>query len=100
MGSAMGSMGKVFNGNSDMVQGTGQSVGELKNLGYSQQDLQTMGGGQPSAGVGLARNLLRGGLQGTQQGLQQRQQAPIFQYGAPRGLNPYQTNNTNPFFGE
>src|SRR5690348_8790787 len=90
------SMGKVFNANSDDVQGTGQSVGDLKNIGYSNQDIQTMGGGQPSFGIGLARNLLRGGLQGTSQGLQRRPMP----YGAPTGMNPSGVNNTNPFYGQ
>ena len=78
MGQVMGGIGKVFNPNSDEVKGTGQTVGDLKKIGYTADDLRTLGGGTPSLGVGLARGIIGGGLNG----IAQRSQ-PIYPVGVP-----------------
>lgn len=56
-----GTLANVFHGSSDTVNGTGQSSGDLKKIGYSDDDIKSMGGAKPSAGVGIMRGILRGG---------------------------------------
>lgn len=60
------------------VQGTGQTVGDLKGLGYSQGDINTLGGGTPN----IWQKLVKGGAMGTAQGLQNIGQQPM-QGGGP-----------------
>ena len=65
------------------VQGTGQNVGELKNLGYSQGDISSLGGGTPN----VWQKLVKGGATGLANGLQS--------YGQPQARGQ---NNLN-FYG-
>src|SRR5581483_3211558 len=66
MGGTLGAVGSglksVVSNAGDVVKGTGQSVGDLKDIGYGDDDIKALGGAKPSVGVGLARGALRGGL--------------------------------------
>lgn len=90
-------MGQL-SGNSMNVQGTGQTVGDLKNLGYSQGDVNSLG-----TSPNPFQRIAKAGLQGVSQGLQNQQGqnamqrqvggpgpnvAPFMQQPDPSGLIP------------
>lgn len=81
MGQVSGKLGGLFGNAGDQVNGTGQTVDDLKQIGYSPQDISSLGT-KPSFGASLARGALRGGLQGYD-----NQQ------------NPQRKQNISPFFG-
>jgi hypothetical protein len=75
IGSAAGKVGNFITGNGDEVQGTGQTVGDLKDIGYSNGDIASMGGGQMTAAQKFAKGLT--GVAGAgMRGMQQPQQRP------------------------
>ncbi len=90
-------MGQL-SGNAMNVNGTGQSVGDLKNAGYSQGDIQSLG-----TSPNIFQRIAKAGLQGVGQGLQNQQSqnnvqrqvggpgpnvAPFMQQPDPSGLIP------------
>lgn len=56
LGSVVGGVGDFMTKPAGMVKGTGQTVGELKNIGYTNDELASLGGGEPSG----AQNAMRG----------------------------------------
>lgn len=65
MGGTFSKIGDFASGASDAVAGTGQSVGDLKDIGYSAGDIANLGGGEMSAGQKIAKGLtgaIGGGL--------------------------------------
>ena len=72
MGGSIGNgLKSVFSNTNDEVTGTGQTVGELKNDGYSDKDVSTLGT-SPGFGTSLARGLVSGALKGYGNDLQRR----------------------------
>lgn len=83
MGGTFDKLKDFTTGSGDQVAGTGQSVGELKDIGYSNGDIANLGGGQMTTGQKIAKGITGvagAGLRGMQQPQQQRPQggaAPI-----------------------
>lgn len=83
----------LFDPNADMVKGTGQSVGDLKGIGYSDADIQSMGG--TSMGPRLARmgmGAAGGGLRGMASMGQRQPQSAVSQ---PIQVSPNPDVNSN-----
>lgn len=78
----------ALSGNALNVQGTGQNVGQLKQQGWTPQELQ-QAGQQGMVTQNPWQKMLQGGLAGTAQGLGAAPRAPANNRAPQKANNPY-----------